>query len=1326
MKLKRITSLFCAGTMLFGFAAAPIGQAQAYTVEVQESRDGEHIMPEVVAERLANPVNHFYDSAVWAETGNFPFDKELIMPGDTFEIHPYTVSGEVESRTWFAGNTSAPYSELFESNITDGFEIEGEVEPVEFETITFRYKDESVTKNFCVKWKNNTNCPLILGSRSGGSGSFISCRHFNWFKPTLYAYSPYYSITYPDYDNYGDYFWVQGDYKTLDFPSYYYLTDIEYSITLPNPRTPGKHFAYWIAENEEIEGDYSNIPVGWDKDRRKSSYNYRTGLVNRTEDVSIAPHFENGYTITFECRGGAIDGFEEYIAEVPLTNDGTFDFADYIPKKAGDTFLGWCTAETAYYDSFLTKDDEQVFYDKYFPKTYIGTSKNVTLYAKWANETDEALEKDGWKLDDDGTLWIVTYQGNQGWVDAKTADETLAPKVKSLETVYKDYSCSSFIDGTFTDCTSLVDLVLPENAYVNGREEFKDCTSLKTITIKGTSFYFQTHHWDSAIYNAPKDLVIKLPDLTEEEAQQKMGGYAYLLDDCKRYDLIVNGELITENNLTVQCGEGTATFDPKTNTLTLENAEIDKRNYYLHYTLYDPSQGSYKNAAIRSALPKLNVVLKGKNNVTLDSVDGIQSYGELSVTGDGSLETYFANSLKKNYDSDMGTYTDRTDNYALGITADGDLALDGISGTRLNVKSKANLNVKNVTLKGGVFSAANDLTVTNSSFAAFTPVKQEGSAESVDHYANLTGANITVDNCEFEKGRITPPENCASITIKDSTLDLDGKITAAETTKLTIENSTFTATGQSDGVTNIPAENITLKDCGITKGDWTKKGEFEILPQTVIDNIVEYKTPDGDLVWSATSGKAVTFTVTREAQKPADIAEAFKGITIDGETIPADNYSIKEISDSSLEVTLKESALKVLSYDDTHTAAVVFDDGQVQCSLFILEETVYSPFTDDDNWYKGSGSDFKAEIFRDPANGSDFADTLKEVVIDDEPIDPKNYTIKSVDEYSVVLVLKASLLETLPKGAHEVYAVFADGEALYKVVVNPAKESGDSDTSNDVKHGNDSDTSSDVKPKPGNDSDTSSDVKPGDDTDTSSDVKPDTESDTSSDVTSDTESDTSSDVTTDTESDTSSDVTSDTESDTSSDVKPDTESDTFSDTDTDSEDSPDVPTFDDEKKDWTPEQTDGLTFTIKKADVNDLTGITLNGETVDPSNYTVTKTEDGIAITLSPEFLQTLAGGSYKLLANFANGSAETQITVESSSPAPIGIYGDLDGDEQITANNALTILRASVGMEKLTPDQRIIADVDNDGDITANDALAVLRNSVGMGDDNLVGKPVN
>lgn len=60
-------------------------------------------------------------------------------------------------------------------------------------------------------------------------------------------------------------------------------------------------------------------------------------------------------------------------------------------------------------------------------------------------------------------------------------------------------------------------------------------------------------------------------------------------------------------------------------------------------------------------------------------------------------------------------------------------------------------------------------------------------------------------------------------------------------------------------------------------------------------------------------------------------------------------------------------------------------------------------------------------------------------------------------------------------------------------------------------------------------------------------------------------------------------------------------------------------------------------------------------------------------------------------------------------------ILGDVDGDGKVTASDSRTILRASVGLEKLTEEQKKAADIDEDGKITASDARLALRDSVGL-----------
>ena len=62
------------------------------------------------------------------------------------------------------------------------------------------------------------------------------------------------------------------------------------------------------------------------------------------------------------------------------------------------------------------------------------------------------------------------------------------------------------------------------------------------------------------------------------------------------------------------------------------------------------------------------------------------------------------------------------------------------------------------------------------------------------------------------------------------------------------------------------------------------------------------------------------------------------------------------------------------------------------------------------------------------------------------------------------------------------------------------------------------------------------------------------------------------------------------------------------------------------------------------------------------------------------------------------------------------GLLGDVDGDGQITANDALLILRNSIGFKDTL--NEALGDIDGDGKLTSNDALAVLRYTVDLKDD--------
>ncbi len=68
----------------------------------------------------------------------------------------------------------------------------------------------------------------------------------------------------------------------------------------------------------------------------------------------------------------------------------------------------------------------------------------------------------------------------------------------------------------------------------------------------------------------------------------------------------------------------------------------------------------------------------------------------------------------------------------------------------------------------------------------------------------------------------------------------------------------------------------------------------------------------------------------------------------------------------------------------------------------------------------------------------------------------------------------------------------------------------------------------------------------------------------------------------------------------------------------------------------------------------------------------------------------------------------------ESSGDDNAFVFGDVNGDGQINANDALLILRHAVGKEKLSGDALRAADVTGKGDPNAVDALYVLQKAVG------------
>ena len=146
---------------------------------------------------------------------------------------------------------------------------------------------------------------------------------------------------------------------------------------------------------------------------------------------------------------------------------------------------------------------------------------------------------------------------------------------------------------------------------------------------------------------------------------------------AENYDLYVNGEQFTSEKLSIACGEGTASYDPNTKTLTLNNAAI---------TNGGKSDESPKYGIRVVGDTDLTIKLSGTNSITLDNGGGIFADGSsdnYNIIGDGKLTINVKwdalYTLNGNISISEGAKLDITSAQGCGITSynKGILSIDG-------------------------------------------------------------------------------------------------------------------------------------------------------------------------------------------------------------------------------------------------------------------------------------------------------------------------------------------------------------------------------------------------------------------------------------------------------------------------------------------------------------------------------------------------------------------------------------------------------------------------------------------------------------------------
>lgn len=295
--------------------------------------------------------------------------------------------------------------------------------------------------------------------------------------------------------------------------------------------------------------------------------------------------------------------------------------------------------------------------------------------------------------------------------------------------------------------------------------------------------------------------------------------------DTTQYDLFVNGEQFTSEKLTIECGEGTATYDPATHTLTLNNASIANTAGY---------------GGIASNLTgDLTIALQGNNSITFDDNMGIMAAGNVEITGPGNLAIYVAGETKDGMSvagdvSVRGTSLSVNAPGGIGIASDGTVSLD-------------NAQVASAALYAGI--DAINLIIENGSVVDISAAEDSCNAAFISPRNGATGGNIRISNSNVMAKSVFPGlfagdnltisgASVQSTSTANSALWASGDLTISGNAHVTLDgkyptgcNGSFTVYAAEIDAKNTNEENIPAISDNLTIGN-----DFDLTYAVAVDS----------------------------------------------------------------------------------------------------------------------------------------------------------------------------------------------------------------------------------------------------------------------------------------------------------------------------------------------------------------------------------------------------------------------------------------------------------------------------------------------------------
>ena len=250
--------------------------------------------------------------------------------------------------------------------------------------------------------------------------------------------------------------------------------------------------------------------------------------------------------------------------------------------------------------------------------TSLDVSKNNALNILWCN---------------DNQLTSLDVSGN-------TALEHLDCKNNRLMTLNVSNRALGNLNCSNNQLTSLdlsknfksIDYTCDNNIYQIALDENR---TFDLSTLPGSFDVSKASSWNGGSVSGNTLTVDNDKDIVTYTYDCGKGNTAYFTLKCvetaQNLNLYVNGEQFTSEKLSIACGEGTASYDSDTKTLTLNNATI---------TNGGKSDESPKYGIRVVGDTDLTIQLSGTNSITLDNGGGIFADGSsdnYNIIGDGKL-----------------------------------------------------------------------------------------------------------------------------------------------------------------------------------------------------------------------------------------------------------------------------------------------------------------------------------------------------------------------------------------------------------------------------------------------------------------------------------------------------------------------------------------------------------------------------------------------------------------------------------------------------------------------------------------------------------------